>query len=83
MKIDEEKCNAEILEIVKQLDSIIRKYNPQNNYFTFTIMGNGNVSFNNRYWHTEDVPSDENFPIRYWENIHPEEDKKLTKGDNQ
>ena len=66
------ECELKIFEIVKELDSVIREYNPTNNRFSLFVDRDGFVSFNNIYWHPkdgEDGTTDEKRPIHASGNI--------------
>lgn len=44
-----EKCEAQIIEKLKEIQEIYKKYNPKGNYLSMSIF-NGNLSVNNEYW---------------------------------
>ena len=61
-----DECELKIFKIVKELDSVIREYNPTNNHFSLFMDIDGFVHFNNIYWHPkdgEDGTTDEKRPI--------------------
>ena len=72
------ECELKIFEIVKELDSVIREYNPTNNRISLFLDSDGFVSFNNIYWHPkdgEDGTTDEKRPINASGNIKETEKK--------
>ena len=44
-----DECELKIFKIVKELDSVIREYNPTNNHFSLFMDIDGFVHFNNIY----------------------------------
>lgn len=56
------KCEERIMEALKEIDAVVRQYNPTNTYLSASIMhrdGITSISFNNAYW-VEDDGIDEN-----------------------
>ena len=71
-RMTRDECELKIFKIVKELDSVIREYNPTNNHFSLFVDGDGFVHFNNIYWHPkagEDGTTDEKRPINASGNI--------------
>ena len=71
-RMTRDECELKIFKIVKELDSVIREYNPTNNHFSLFMDIDGFVHFNNIYWHPkdgEDGTTDEKRPIEASGNI--------------
>lgn len=44
------ECEKKLFELGKQIDAVVKEYDPKNTYWTMAVTHTTSITFNNNYW---------------------------------